>query len=191
MEQRGSTCLEQCVLHFAIVPQLAFYRDEDQISFISPFFRGGNLVKAKELSWKDRLRILYHIACAIDYLHNPPCDGRAPVAHGGICRKNIVLDEQNNARLLYYGPSGIGEACSTGDIEREKAKDWNDFKQDTEANLGNQSKSDEPFCNELKHDQCLPEIKIQMCVGCLWNWRYNPVKCHSCDQPKIQSPVGR
>ncbi|XP_052811061.1 uncharacterized protein LOC128238834 isoform X2 [Mya arenaria] len=237
-----TTCLEQCVLHFAIVPQLAFYRDEDQISFISPFFRGGNLVKAKELSWKDRLRILYHIACAIDYLHNPPCDGRAPVAHGGICRKNIVLDEQNNARLLYYGPSGIGEACSTGDIEREKAKDWNDFKQvlqemfsenntsissklldklwilkptwEIKANLTTilretgskrwlrQNTDDkrkceiclvneyEPFCNELKHDQCLPEIKIQMCVGCLWNWRYNPVKCHSCDQPKIQSPVG-
>ncbi|XP_052787363.1 uncharacterized protein LOC128222418 [Mya arenaria] len=32
--------------------------------------------------------------------------------------------------------------------------------------------------------------KIKMCVGCLWNLRYNPVKCHSCDQEKIQSPVG-
>ncbi|WAR29120.1 hypothetical protein MAR_002688, partial [Mya arenaria] len=42
---------------------------------------------------------------------------------------------------------------------------------------------------KLQHDGgCLS--KIQMCVGCLWNWQYNPVKCHSCDQEKIRSPVG-
>ncbi|WAR29542.1 hypothetical protein MAR_003110 [Mya arenaria] len=29
-----------------------------------------------------------------------------------------------------------------------------------------------------------------MCVGCMRNWQYNPVKCHSCKQPKINSPVG-
>ncbi|XP_052786573.1 uncharacterized protein LOC128221926 isoform X2 [Mya arenaria] len=47
----------------------------------------------------------------------------------------------------------------------------------------------EMFYKKLQHDQsCV--TKIQMCVGCLWNWRYNPVKCHSCDQGKIQSPVG-
>ncbi|WAR29540.1 LRSK7-like protein [Mya arenaria] len=124
-----TTCLEHCVLHFAIVPQLAFYRDGKRVSYISPYFRGGNLKNAKALSWRDRLRILYHISCAIDYLHKPPCDGRTPVAHGGISRKNIVLDEQNNARLLYYGPNDIGEAYRTGDIERDKAKDWEDFKQ--------------------------------------------------------------
>ncbi|WAR29076.1 hypothetical protein MAR_002644 [Mya arenaria] len=42
---------------------------------------------------------------------------------------------------------------------------------------------------KLQHAKSCPS-KIKICVGCLWNWQYNPVKCHSCDQEKIQSPVG-
>ncbi|XP_052787552.1 uncharacterized protein LOC128222541 isoform X2 [Mya arenaria] len=42
---------------------------------------------------------------------------------------------------------------------------------------------------KLTHDQFCGS-KIQMCVGCLRNWQFNPVKCHTCDQDKIRSPVG-
>ncbi|XP_052786102.1 uncharacterized protein LOC128221536 [Mya arenaria] len=140
--------LEQRILHYAIVPQVAFFRNEQTVSFVSPYFRGGNLeqaiqnetdktpgktphkptAKPQTLSLPEKLRILQQICCAIKYLHQPPKCDRKAVTHGNINMKNVILDEQKNARLLVLKPrsvEGVGEEQFTGD----KNKDVHDFKE--------------------------------------------------------------
>ncbi|XP_052786424.1 uncharacterized protein LOC128221845 [Mya arenaria] len=245
--------LEERFLHYAIVPQVAYHRNEQTVRFVSPYFRGGSLEKAiqketdkiqdkqtakpQTLDLNEKLRILYQICCAIQYLHEQPdCDRN--VTHGDISLKRILLDEQKNARLLFFTPSSFeGDKKFT----HEKSKDEQDFikvlfavlkgtpGREAEKLLKYASDKDvtlkkisdkleglvgrnnidrwtrsqdakkkceiccvnepEPFCNELHHSLSC-KTKIQMCVGCMRNWQYNPVKCHSCDQAKIQSPVG-
>ncbi|WAR29090.1 hypothetical protein MAR_002658, partial [Mya arenaria] len=258
--------LEQRILHYAIVPQVAYYRNEQTVSFVSPYFRWGSLEeviqkeaaktsenttekpaveitenatqKPQNLGWKEKLRVLYQICCAIAYLHEPPNCDRKPVSHGNISMKSILLDERKNARLLYFAPTSDKGGVGEEQFQEDKNKDVQAFKdiayevfkhgrkkiasdiqksvtmeeiKTTLMSLLRQSdikwwtassnmnttkiKCDiccvnkpEMFYKKLQHDQsCV--TKIQMCVGCLWNWRYNPVKCHSCDQGKIQSPV--
>ncbi|WAR29572.1 hypothetical protein MAR_003140 [Mya arenaria] len=132
--------LEQRYLHYAIVPQVAYYRNEETVSFVSPYFRGGSLEKAiqketdkiqdkptakpQTLDLNEKLRILYQICCAINYLHEPPDCDRKAVTHVDISLKRVLLDEQKNARLLFFTPSSVeGDEKFTND----KSKDVQDF----------------------------------------------------------------
>ncbi|XP_052786099.1 uncharacterized protein LOC128221535 [Mya arenaria] len=241
--------LEQRYLHYAIVPQVAYYRNEETVSFVSPYFRGGSLEKAiqketdkiqdkptakpQTLDLNEKLRILYQICCAIEYLHEPPDCDRKAVTHGDISLKRVILDEQKNSRLLFFTPSSVeGDEKFTNDKskdvqdfikvlcavlkdtpEREaeqllklKAEKLLKYASDKDVTLKKISDKLEGLVrrNDIKRWTPSPDAKkkceiccvnepdkIQMCVGCMRNWQYNPVKCHSCNQAKIQSPVGK
>ncbi|XP_052786398.1 uncharacterized protein LOC128221834 [Mya arenaria] len=199
--------------------------------------------KPQTLQWKNMLRILYQICRAIEYLHQPPKCERKPVSHGNICMQNVLLDEQNNARLLFLSPKSVEGGVEEEQFQKDKNKDVQAFKEmaqealqqnrkkaasdvlahiqraDTMTDIKKELQSGlrgedinwwtpsqddgkkEEKCEiccvnkpektfaKLTHDRfCVS--KIHICVGCLWNWRYNPVKCHSCDEDKIRSPVG-
>ncbi|XP_052787546.1 uncharacterized protein LOC128222537 isoform X2 [Mya arenaria] len=223
------------------------------VNFVAPYFGKGTLdtviqkeretEKPQTLQWKNKLRILYQICRAIEYLHQPPKCERKPVSHGNICMQNVLLDEQNNARLLFLSPKSVEGGVEEEQFQKDKNKDVQAFKEmvqealqqnrkkaasdvlahiqraDTMTDLKKELQSGlrgedinwwtpsqddgkkEEMCEiccvnkpektfaKLTHDRfCVS--KIHICVGCLWNWRYNPVKCHSCDEDKIRSPVG-
>ncbi|WAR29317.1 hypothetical protein MAR_002885 [Mya arenaria] len=82
MQNGSRNYLEQRILHYAIVPQVAYYRNEQYVSFVSPYFRGGTLeeeiqketentsvnttetpVQKTTLQWKEKIRILYQESC--------------------------------------------------------------------------------------------------------------------------------
>ncbi|XP_052801203.1 uncharacterized protein LOC128231953 isoform X2 [Mya arenaria] len=114
------------ILHYGIVPLIAFHDalHEDQsrthgfFYFVSPYFEGGDLMTAiaedtnallrKEtsrvrMSQRTRLKIINQVASAICYLHTPVGDFRHGVLHMNIKSSNIVLDMNNNARLINFG----------------------------------------------------------------------------------------
>ncbi|XP_052772988.1 uncharacterized protein LOC128211905 isoform X2 [Mya arenaria] len=253
--------LEQRILHYAIVPQVAYYRNEQggnldeviqkerekaaEIATERPSERKPEIAaeRPQTLKWKDKLRILYQICRAIEYLNQPPKCERKPVSHGNICMQNVLLDEQKNARLLFLTPKSVEGGVGEEQFQEDKNKDVQAFKQlaydilqqstnkaasdvlahiqktVTMTDIKKELKSDlrgmginwwtpsqdngkkkdkceiccvnkpEKTFDKLTHDG-LCGSQIQMCVGCLWNWQYNPIKCHSCDQDKIRSPVG-
>ncbi|WAR29067.1 hypothetical protein MAR_002635, partial [Mya arenaria] len=160
--------LEQTILHYAIVPQVAYYRNAQTVNFVAPFFGGGTLDEviqrerektaeieterpserkpeieaeipserkqeitaesSQTLEWKDKLRILYQICRAIEYLHQPPKCERKPVSHGNICMQNVLLDEQKNARLLFLAPQSDEVEVGTEQFQEDKNKDVQAFK---------------------------------------------------------------
>ncbi|WAR29110.1 hypothetical protein MAR_002678 [Mya arenaria] len=241
-EEEIENKLEQRILHYAIVPQVAYYRNEQTVSFVAPYFGRGTLDKViqkerettadikteipserkperateipQTLEWKDKFRILYQICRAIEYLHQPPTCERKHVSHGNICMQNVLLDAQTNARLLFLSPKSVEGGVGDEQFQDDKNKDavtmtdiktelklyirseginwWTPSQDDGEkkdkCEICCVNKPEKTF-DKLTHDRyCV--YKIQLCVGCLWNWRYNPVKCHTCDQDKIRSPVG-
>ncbi|XP_052786908.1 uncharacterized protein LOC128222104 isoform X1 [Mya arenaria] len=156
-EEEIENNLEQIILHYAIVPQVAYYRNKQTVSFVAPYFGGGTLdeVIQKErdktaaveteipserkpeitlerpqtLEWKDKLRILYQICRAIEYLHQPPKCERKPVSHGNICMQNVLLDEQKNARLLFLTPKSVEGGVGEEQFQEDKNKDVHAFKE--------------------------------------------------------------
>ncbi|XP_053390321.1 uncharacterized protein LOC128553223, partial [Mercenaria mercenaria] len=50
-----------------------------------------------------RLRILFQITSAVDFLHTPVKNFRGAIIHMDIKALNIVLDKCNNARLIDFG----------------------------------------------------------------------------------------
>ncbi|XP_052213845.1 uncharacterized protein LOC127832425 [Dreissena polymorpha] len=52
--------------------------------------------------WKTRFKIMYQIACAIDFMHTGN-KYRGTILHMDIKSKNIVLDANFNARLIDFG----------------------------------------------------------------------------------------
>ncbi|XP_052225572.1 uncharacterized protein LOC127841071 isoform X2 [Dreissena polymorpha] len=102
------------VRHFAIVPLLAYHDDISigKYYLISPYFENKDLFDAIQsdngdtilLNWITRLKVIYQIACAIDYMHTPN-SFRGTILHLDIKSKNIVLDKKYNARLIDFGLS--------------------------------------------------------------------------------------
>ncbi|KAH3829503.1 hypothetical protein DPMN_131499, partial [Dreissena polymorpha] len=105
------------LMHFGIVPLLAYYDDHknQKYYFVSPYFENGDLFEAvKEdtdrlkrrfdvkMAWKTRFKIMYQIACAIDFMHTGN-KFRGTILHMDIKSKNIVLDAKFNARLIDFG----------------------------------------------------------------------------------------
>ncbi|XP_052798316.1 uncharacterized protein LOC128230243 isoform X2 [Mya arenaria] len=115
------------ILHFGIVPLLAYHDallSENSVRFgyyyfVSPYFENGDLLKAIEVDTNElfksdpnpvvmmsqtrRLKIIYQVASAIEYLHTPVKDFRHAVLHMDIKSLNIVLDLEYNARLIDFG----------------------------------------------------------------------------------------
>ncbi|XP_052245774.1 uncharacterized protein LOC127854758 [Dreissena polymorpha] len=54
------------------------------------------------MNWEKRLKIMYQIACAIDYMHSGN-KFRGKILHMDIKSNNIVLDAKFNARLIDFG----------------------------------------------------------------------------------------
>ncbi|KAH3786536.1 hypothetical protein DPMN_164643 [Dreissena polymorpha] len=105
------------LMHFAIVPLLAYHDDHEngKFYFISPYFHNGDLYEAikKDRNAEDRmirmdmntrLRVMYQVASAINYMHTGN-SFRGTILHMDIKSKNIVLDSQLNARLIDFGLS--------------------------------------------------------------------------------------
>ncbi|XP_052236069.1 uncharacterized protein LOC127847888 [Dreissena polymorpha] len=107
------------LMHFGIVPLLAFHDDHKngKYYFVSPFLVNGDLfdviqfdtynIRNKmqfKLDWKKRVKIMYQIASALDYMHAGN-KFRGTILHMDIKSKNIVLDSKFNARLIDFGLS--------------------------------------------------------------------------------------
>ncbi|XP_052240224.1 uncharacterized protein LOC127850872 isoform X2 [Dreissena polymorpha] len=105
------------LMHFAIVPLLAFHNDGSKYYLLTPYLENGDLHEAikddfKCMSDKDltklkmncdtRVKVMYHIASAIDYMHSGNTYRRR-ILHQDIKSKNIVLDQHFNARLIDFG----------------------------------------------------------------------------------------
>ncbi|XP_053390324.1 uncharacterized protein LOC123534596 [Mercenaria mercenaria] len=105
-------------MHFAIVPLLGIREDpkKREFYFLSPYMDNGNLNSAIEkdsklvskhlqpiLNVRHRLRIMFQIASAIDFLHTPVPDIRGLILHMDIKSLNIVLDQNLNARIIDFG----------------------------------------------------------------------------------------
>ncbi|XP_053389763.1 uncharacterized protein LOC128552732 [Mercenaria mercenaria] len=107
-------------LHYAIVPLLAMTEDMGKRSFyfLSPYLENGDLfqmlkddteklnagrIRDVTLTKQRRLKILYHISSALDFLHTPVKDIRGPIIHMDVKSLNIVLDADFNARLIDFG----------------------------------------------------------------------------------------
>ncbi|KAH3746399.1 uncharacterized protein LOC127848698 isoform X1 [Dreissena polymorpha] len=106
-------------MHFGIVPLLAFHDDHKngKYYFVSPFLVNGDLfdviqcdtyyIRNKmqvKLIWEKRVKIMYQIASALDYMHAGN-KFRGTILHMDIKSKNIVLDSKFNARLIDFGLS--------------------------------------------------------------------------------------
>ncbi|KAH3885802.1 hypothetical protein DPMN_009800 [Dreissena polymorpha] len=123
------------VRHFAIVPLLAYHDDIETRTYylISPYFEKGDLFDAIRsdteqnvpLEWTTRMKVIYQIACAIDYMHTPN-SFRGTILHLDIKSRNIVLDKKYNARLIDFGLSRESIAgrnithCSGTELYRPK-----------------------------------------------------------------------
>ncbi|KAH3885161.1 uncharacterized protein LOC127839138 [Dreissena polymorpha] len=105
------------LMHFGIVPLLAYHDDHlnRRYYFVSPYLENGDLYIAiaadRVCTEKDihllcptRIKIMYQIACAIDFMHTGN-KFRRTVLHMDIKSKNIVLDNYFNARLIDFGLS--------------------------------------------------------------------------------------
>ncbi|XP_052241542.1 uncharacterized protein LOC127851699 isoform X3 [Dreissena polymorpha] len=103
------------LMHFGIVPLLAYHDDDINRTyyFVSPYLENGDLYEAIaadrdcrekdiRLRWKTRIKIMYQIACAINFMHTGN-EFRRTVLHMDIKSKNIVLDTNFNARLIDFG----------------------------------------------------------------------------------------
>ncbi|XP_052213417.1 uncharacterized protein LOC127832151 [Dreissena polymorpha] len=105
------------LMHFGIVPLLAYYDDHmnKKYYFVSPYFENGDLFYAIKddnerlleksdikMNWEKRLKIMYQIACAVDYMHSGN-KFRGAILHMDIKSNNIVLDAKFNARLIDFG----------------------------------------------------------------------------------------
>ncbi|XP_053384811.1 uncharacterized protein LOC128550230 [Mercenaria mercenaria] len=108
------------IMHFAIVPLLAMGCDKDKgiYWFLLPCLEKGDLstliandtrridghsMEDTELTRQRRLRIIYHISAAIDFLHTEIENFRGRIIHLDVKTPNVVLDPFYNARLTDFG----------------------------------------------------------------------------------------
>ncbi|GFR42775.1 hypothetical protein Agub_g3736 [Astrephomene gubernaculifera] len=97
------TCSEQGILVYELMPggslesRLTSHSRQLLVSTV-PGSRTGTM-----LGWKDRVRIICQVACALDFLHT----SNPPIVHMDLKPANILLDGHNNAKL---GDVGLAQA---------------------------------------------------------------------------------
>ncbi|XP_060555946.1 uncharacterized protein LOC132716641 [Ruditapes philippinarum] len=106
------------LMHFAIVPILGMGSDKGMYWFLCPRLDKGDLFvligrdtkrmddklqNDIELNRQRRLRILYHICAAVDFLHTEIKNFRGAIIHLDVKSSNVVLDRFYNARLTDFG----------------------------------------------------------------------------------------
>ncbi|KAF7805352.1 serine/threonine-protein kinase-like protein ACR4 [Senna tora] len=74
---------------------------------------GKNKVLKEHLDWVRRVTIAVQAARGIEYLHGYACP---PVIHRDIKSSNILIDEENNARVSDFGLSLLGPADSSSPL---------------------------------------------------------------------------
>ncbi|XP_060554328.1 serine/threonine-protein kinase pakF-like [Ruditapes philippinarum] len=103
-------------MHYGIVPLFGIQENSNNFYFLSPFMVNGNLNHAIEEDNKwiasgkppkldafQRLRNMFQIASAIDFLHTAIPEIRGMIFHRDVKSLNIVLDEFLNARIIDFG----------------------------------------------------------------------------------------
>ncbi|XP_060582786.1 uncharacterized protein LOC132739148 [Ruditapes philippinarum] len=106
------------IRHQFILPLLATcYQEKEaycEYWFISPFCENGDLLGALQLDIsreepklevKHRIKILFQIEKALEYLHTPVKGVRDAIIHKDVTSSNILLDGKFNARLIDFGIS--------------------------------------------------------------------------------------
>ncbi|XP_053379713.1 uncharacterized protein LOC128548550 isoform X2 [Mercenaria mercenaria] len=94
------------IRHQFILPLLATHRREGTFWFMSPYCKNGDLAKAipaKKMDLACRVRILFQLAKAVEYLHTPVKNVRASIIHKDISSPNVLLDDWFNVRLIDFG----------------------------------------------------------------------------------------
>ncbi|XP_060561300.1 uncharacterized protein LOC132721065 [Ruditapes philippinarum] len=99
------------IMHPFILPLLAVVdrpEGKPEVWFVSPQGNKGDLHgviqrSSEDLNMKKRTKILLHIALAIQYIHTKVSKVREAVLHKDIASRNIVLDDNYNARLIDFG----------------------------------------------------------------------------------------
>ncbi|KAG8945161.1 hypothetical protein FRC04_001140 [Tulasnella sp. 424] len=91
------------LVHPNIVPLIG-YMLVPSLRFICPWYKQGNLWQyLNKNPDAQKLKLLHGIAKALDYLHS-----RSPrIAHGDIKPANVLIDDQNEARLGDFGLATI------------------------------------------------------------------------------------
>ncbi|XP_073012690.1 salt tolerance receptor-like cytoplasmic kinase 1 [Typha latifolia] len=98
--------------HPHIVSLLGFCdsREEDGV-LVLEYVPGGNLHQklhggGTPLTWPARMRILYEVSGAVEYLHNS--SGEVPIVHGDLTAANVLLDDRLGVKLCDFGSARVG-----------------------------------------------------------------------------------
>ncbi|KAJ3672540.1 hypothetical protein LUZ60_007261 [Juncus effusus] len=105
------------IQHPNIVSIYGFSDDhEEEGALVLEYLPNGNLHQklhgsqgGESLTWKNRMKILYELAGAIEYLH---VSMDPPIVHSDITSSNVLLDCQLSARLCDFGSARAGFSAS-------------------------------------------------------------------------------
>ncbi|XP_076896025.1 pollen receptor-like kinase 4 [Bidens hawaiensis] len=101
--------------HPNLVPLLAYFYSNDEKLFVHKFMMNGNLFSRLHgargtrdripFRWGPRLAVAQGVARAMEYLHMNPNSTLVP--HGNLKSSNVLIDENNVARVSDYGLTSI------------------------------------------------------------------------------------
>uniref|UniRef100_A0A0C9S8N7 non-specific serine/threonine protein kinase n=1 Tax=Wollemia nobilis TaxID=56998 RepID=A0A0C9S8N7_9CONI len=101
------------IRHPYLVSLIGFCFEREEQCLVFEFVPQGNLYDrlhtkkgvANPLPWASRVHIAFQVAEALEYLHEKP---KPPVLHRDIKSSNVLLVDDNNAKLADFGLSRLG-----------------------------------------------------------------------------------